>query len=497
MLIEGTRIALILVTGVTIGVIGFGGPLIVRWMGPGFEAGVVPLYVLAMAGIVLVGQGPLGNILLGTGRHRLVAFVSLGEAVANLALSVMLVRRFGMLGVAIGTAVPIALANLFILLPAACRQVHVPLTTFLRLILAAPVTGAVPAIVACVMLRVWYPPASLPAILGEGAIAGLVYLTAVCAFGFDRDVRALRVTAPYAGVNAGRAGTGGGGGIVMTRPPNVSVIIATYNRAALLDECLAHLHTQRFLPGDEAIVVDNGSSDDTAAIVARHQGVWTAPLRLLHEPRPGKSHAIARALADASGDILVFTDDDVNVGAGWLDAIRDAMADPGIALAGGPVVPRWESTVPQWIRCARDRHLRLGAPIALLDYGDRSVDLGSRTLLGANPRSAARCSPWSAASPRIWPSSAARCSRARTTNCVAVCSRQGSEPCMSPTPSSTTGCRRSAPASRIFCSGFSGPASRTRSWTAVARRRTPVPSAAFRSISFGGSHRHPRACWPR
>ena len=190
MLIEGTRIALVLVTGVTIGVIGFGRPLLVRWMGAGFEAGAVPLYVLALAGIVLVGQGPLGNILLGTGRHRLVAFVSLGEAIANLALSVILVRRFGMLGVAIGTAVPIALANLLILMPAACRQVHVPLTRFLRLVMAAPVAGACPAIAVCVALRMWAPPTSVPGILGEGALVGLVYLTAVCAFGFDRDVRA-------------------------------------------------------------------------------------------------------------------------------------------------------------------------------------------------------------------------------------------------------------------------------------------------------------------
>lgn len=164
----------------------------------------------------------------------------------------------------------------------------------------------------------------------------------------------------------------------------VSVVIATYNRAALLDECLAHLRTQRFLPGDDVIVVDNGSTDATAAVVARHQTASAPPLRLLHEPRPGKSHAIARALADASGEILVFTDDDVNVGAGWLDAIRDAMADPTVALAGGPVLPRWESTVPQRIRVARDRHPRLGAPMALLDYGNRSVELGSRTLLGAN-----------------------------------------------------------------------------------------------------------------
>jgi O-antigen/teichoic acid export membrane protein len=191
MLVEGTRIALILVTGVTIAVIGFGRPLMLRWMGPTFEAGVMPLYILALAGVVLVGQGPLGNILLGTGRHRLVAFVSLGEAIANLILSVLLVRRFGMLGVAIGTAVPIALANLLILLPAACRQVQVPVTRFLRLVLTAPVAGAVPAMAACAALRVWYPPVSLAAIFGEATIVGLVYLIAVCAFGFDRAVRGV------------------------------------------------------------------------------------------------------------------------------------------------------------------------------------------------------------------------------------------------------------------------------------------------------------------
>lgn len=189
-LIEGTRIALVLVTGVTICVIGFGRSLLVRWMGPGFESGAVPLYVLALTGVVLVGQGPLGNILLGTGRHRLVAFVSLGEALANLALSVVLVRRFGMLGVAIGTAVPIAVANLFILLPAACRQVQVPVARFAGLVLPAPLVGALPAIAVCAALRTWWPPASLAAIFVEGGLVGLVYLVAVGLFGFDRELRA-------------------------------------------------------------------------------------------------------------------------------------------------------------------------------------------------------------------------------------------------------------------------------------------------------------------
>jgi GT2 family glycosyltransferase len=164
----------------------------------------------------------------------------------------------------------------------------------------------------------------------------------------------------------------------------VSVIVATFNRAALLDECLDHLRRQRFAPGDEIIVVDNGSTDDTAAVVARHQMREGVPLRLLHESTAGKSRAIARALAVATGDILAFTDDDVNVGEDWLDAIRSAMANRDVALAGGPVRPRWQSTVPQWIRRARDRHSRLGAPIALLDYGHRPVELGPRTVLGAN-----------------------------------------------------------------------------------------------------------------
>ena len=209
MLIEGTRIALILVAGATIGVIGFGRPLILRWMGPAFEAGVVPLYVLALTGVVLVGQGPLGNILLGTGRHRLVAFVSLGEAVANVALSVILVRRFGMLGVALGTAVPIAIANLFILLPAACRQLNLRVSGFLRLVLVAPVAGAVPAVLVCIALRTVHPPSSLPAIAAEGCVVAGSYLVAVCAWGIDKPDRDrylsyLRGLRPSAAVSGGR-----------------------------------------------------------------------------------------------------------------------------------------------------------------------------------------------------------------------------------------------------------------------------------------------------
>ena len=164
---------------------------------------------------------------------------------------------------------------------------------------------------------------------------------------------------------------------------SVSVIIATYNRAVLLSECLDHLVRQPFQPGDEIIVVDNGSTDATSGVIRAHLGAGVKVIGLA-EARAGKSHAVAAALAIARGDILAFTDDDVNVDAGWLDAIRSAMGrSAAVALIGGPVEPRWETTPPLWLRFGRG-YGRLAAPLALLDYGDAPIDLGPRTVLGAN-----------------------------------------------------------------------------------------------------------------
>jgi glucosyl-dolichyl phosphate glucuronosyltransferase len=166
--------------------------------------------------------------------------------------------------------------------------------------------------------------------------------------------------------------------------PRISVIIATYSRASLLDECLRQLAAQHFCPGDDVIVVDNASVDDTTEVVRAHQATFPTALHLLHEPQPGKSHALARALSFAEGEVLAFLDDDVNVAADWLNVVRQVMEDPTVALMGGRVVPRWEPSVPTWMRYAPVRHPRLGAPLGLLDYPADVVELGPRTALGAN-----------------------------------------------------------------------------------------------------------------
>ena len=165
----------------------------------------------------------------------------------------------------------------------------------------------------------------------------------------------------------------------------ITVLIATYNRAAHLEQCLQSLAVQRFEYGDEVLIVDNASTDDTRAVVRKAMDWFPVPLRYFHEASPGKSNALALGVARAGGDVLALTDDDVLVAPDWIEAVRDGMQDASVALIAGRVEPRWEAKPPRWLRI-RDRggYSVLAAPLALLDYGAEQVPLDERSGLGAN-----------------------------------------------------------------------------------------------------------------
>lgn len=191
-LLEGTRLGVVLAAGVALGLIAFGRDVIVLWMGPGFETSAAPLYVLAIVGTVMVAQGPTGTVLLATGRHRLVAWASIAEIALNVGLSVLLVRRFGLVGVAIGTAVPYALINLVVLMPAACRQVDLEFRAFLNATAVPAIVALVPASIVAAVLPTAPAPA-LPALLVSAAIVALVYVAAFWGLGLRGADRARYV----------------------------------------------------------------------------------------------------------------------------------------------------------------------------------------------------------------------------------------------------------------------------------------------------------------
>lgn len=200
-LLDGTRLAFGLVGAVTLGLLAFGDDLIHLWMGPGFDEAVWPLYVLALAGAVMVAQGPAGTILLGSGRHRLVAGASVVEILLNVAFSIALVRGYGLTGVAIGTFLPYAILNLGFLIPAACRAVSVPLRTFAAAVLPPAAIAIVPSAIAAAIVQSAAGAPSLPGLIGASALVGSIYAVAFVGIGLRpadraRYLESLRGVAP-------------------------------------------------------------------------------------------------------------------------------------------------------------------------------------------------------------------------------------------------------------------------------------------------------------
>ena len=171
------------------------------------------------------------------------------------------------------------------------------------------------------------------------------------------------------------------------RALDASVLIATYNRAAMLDETLTWLARMPVSPARswEVIVIDNNSRDATRATVERHQTKFPVPLRYLFEAQQGRSSALNTGLTHATGRVLAFTDDDVRVQDGWLDAACEPLRQgmPGIDYTGGPVRPIWEIPPPRWLDLTRGD---LWGTIAIQDHGAVAVryEEARKVPLGAN-----------------------------------------------------------------------------------------------------------------
>jgi len=171
---------------------------------------------------------------------------------------------------------------------------------------------------------------------------------------------------------------------------SLSVLICTYNRAALLAETLAALATARVPEACavDVVVVDNNSSDGTRDVVKRAaaQGPW--PIRYLVERRQGKSYALNRGLMDITADVIALTDDDVLPADDWLVRIVEQFRSHDVVFVFGKVLPRWQVQPPPELLTTTARDI--WGPLALVDYGDELVQydaasFGYRRLpIGAN-----------------------------------------------------------------------------------------------------------------
>jgi glucosyl-dolichyl phosphate glucuronosyltransferase len=173
------------------------------------------------------------------------------------------------------------------------------------------------------------------------------------------------------------------------RVTSASVLICTYNRAAMLRETLAALKAMTLPPACacEIVVVDNNSCDATKAAVDEAAVTTPVPVVYVREERQGKSFALNRGLAQALGHVVALTDDDVLPAPDWLARMVEAFRERHVTFVFGKVLPRWGSLPPPELltRAAQD----IWGPLAILDYGDTPTDYvaelnGQRLPIGAN-----------------------------------------------------------------------------------------------------------------
>lgn len=151
-----------------------------------------------------------------------------------------------------------------------------------------------------------------------------------------------------------------------------TVGICTWNRASLLSTVLEQLTSVRQPSGGwEVVVVNNGSTDDTERVLDAF--VERLPLRRAFESSPGLSHARNTAIKHATGDYIVWTDDDAIVDVNWLTAYERAVEQhPEAAIFGGPVRPRFEGTPPAWLMAGWEE---VSPAFAARDLGDEPFEL--------------------------------------------------------------------------------------------------------------------------
>lgn len=120
--------------------------------------------------------------------------------------------------------------------------------------------------------------------------------------------------------------------------PRVTVVIATRDRTESLLRCLRSLSRLDY-PAFDVVVVDSAPSSEATLVALSQPASWPFQLRYLRASQPGLAVAHNEALRAVTGEIVAFTDDDVEVGRPWLAALAAAFADPSVDCVTGLILP--------------------------------------------------------------------------------------------------------------------------------------------------------------
>jgi O-antigen/teichoic acid export membrane protein len=155
--VAGNRACALIALPIAAILIVLGKSVLTAWVGARYVAPCYPvLLALVIPSTLIFSQAASPRILYGMARHKALAWVTGMEGIANLILSIALIRPFGVFGDAMGTAIPLTCTALFFLPRHLCRVLDVRLRSFLFEAYSLPVLLTLPTVLALVAVRQWF-----------------------------------------------------------------------------------------------------------------------------------------------------------------------------------------------------------------------------------------------------------------------------------------------------------------------------------------------------
>jgi O-antigen/teichoic acid export membrane protein len=174
--IAGNRVCAFLILPITAILILLGKHIIRIWVGARYVPHSYPvLVVMIIPYALLMSQAASGRILFGLGKHQVYAAITVIEGIANLILSIALVPPLGIIGDALGTAIPLTFTCLVFLPRHLKKQIGVPVGTFLRQAYTLPILLTLPLVVALWLANRFFYPRNLIQLVLEILAASAIY----------------------------------------------------------------------------------------------------------------------------------------------------------------------------------------------------------------------------------------------------------------------------------------------------------------------------------
>jgi O-antigen/teichoic acid export membrane protein len=195
--VAGNRACAMIIFPIAAALIVLGKSVIEVWVGPQYLSSYTVMLILLIPTTLYCAQASSNKILFGMSRHRPLAVVLVIEGIANLLLSIALVRPFGIVGDALGTAIPLLCTSLFFLPIHLCRLLKIRLLTFLSRAYLPPLGLCCPLVLVLLLSRHLFYAHTYGRLLVQLVAGGTVYLLGLLWLFLTREPMGVELLARF------------------------------------------------------------------------------------------------------------------------------------------------------------------------------------------------------------------------------------------------------------------------------------------------------------